>query len=1229
MREDGASVALDGLSDAARALLSERREARQTDTGAVRITAREGEASDAPLSSFQKSIYFVSQMDEGAALYNTPVRIRLRGELDVAALERSIAEIFRRHEILRSRVRVNGETESQSVMPEFTFSLPVLNLADFPEEERNERCAAAAHAEAGTPFDLATGPFARATLVSLASEEHLLLFTAHHIAFDGWSVNVFLHELSELYDAFSARRSSPLGELTLQYADFATAQQERIRSSALDADLAYWTTEMAGAPPVLELPADRPRSALLSHRAGSASTLIEPGLVERLHALGRVEGTTLFMTMFAAFQTLLSRLAGVEDVVVGIPIAGRTAVETESLLGCFINLLPLRTRVAGDASFRDLLAGVRDASLEAFSHQELPFDALVERLRPKRIPGRNPIAQVLFNFRNTPRLRAEFTGLDSVIEPAPLASMVSDFELGIAQGPDGLTCEALYRADLFDETTVTRWLGHYKTLLEAIVESPDTRVSKLPLLSKAERRHIVADWNVSEAQPDYETCVHVLVEAQVRRTPDAVAVTAGDVTLTYGELNRRANRLARELRARGVGPPDGFVGICMEPCADVVVAVLAVLKAGGACVPLDSAHPAERLAYMVTDSGASVLLTQSGLLHLMNATSVQTICVDTDAADFAAESDRAADEIDERSAVTPDDLVYVAYTSGSTGRPKGAMNTHRGLCNFLLRSVEQYNLGASDVMLHRTRLSFDPWAREIFAALISGARIIVARADEQADPAQLARLIHDHSVTVMGAVPSLLNLLLEVPDLSRLAASVRVVTCGGEAMSTDLQERFHAVLGASLNNHYGPTEAAVSGCRWECERETARHVVPIGRPMLNVFVYILDPEGEPVPIGVTGELYLGGVGVGRGYRNQAELTAERFVPDGFCGKPGSRMYRTGDLARFGPDGVIEFLGRADDQLKLRGIRIEPGEIEAVLKAVDGVRECAVVAREDLPGDIRLVAYIVRKAGHDVSERMVRDRLRQRLLPQMVPSAFVFLDRLPLTSGGKVDRKALPAPEATAKSGLNEGREGSGNETMVATIWSEILGVANIDPTADFFDVGGNSLKATRVITRLRAIVDPDIPIRLLFEHPTIASLAAALAERGATQGRRSGTPTSAQPERDIAPLSFSQEQLWLVEQLEPGNTAYIIGCTLRLNDSIDVQAVEATVTEIVRRHAILRTAFVTSNGVPMQVVKPAQPVALSITDLRTLPEPSRSARLRTIEEDAYHTPFRSDAADHR
>lgn len=807
--------------------------------------------------------------------------------------------------------------------------------------------------------------------------------------------------------------------------------------------------------------------------------------MERLRALGNEEGATLFMTMLAAFQLFVSRMSGAEDVVVAVPVAGRTNPQTEALLGCFLNMLPMRTRVQRQLTFRELLRSVRGTALDALAHQELPFDVLIDRLQPVRSLGHTPVTQVLFNFRNTPAPELVLEGLEVVAEPLAGTTIVSDFELNVERSADGWSLDALYSSELFDGASIERWLGHFQTLLEGIVNSPDERVSRIPLLTYSERRTIVDGWNDNATAPDFETCLHTLFEAQVQRTPDSIAVVAGDDRVTYGELNRSANRLARDLVSRGVGP-GVLVGICMERRADMMVTLLAVMKAGGAYLPLDPDYPLERLAFMFADSGARLLVTQAGVgTSLAESCAGKTICVDG----MASISAPSCDDSDLRAPVRPDDPAYVIYTSGSTGRPKGAPIAHRSVCNFVLRSVERHGFRADDIVLHRTPLSFDASAWELYPALVSGGRLVFAQAHGQGDPIHLAMLAEKEGVTVVCVVPSLLQALMEVQDIGRSFQRVRLITSGGEALSAALQQQVLGSLSCMLHNGYGPSETAVHSTVWECEWPSRRHFVPIGTPLGNVRVYILDADGEPVPIGVKGELYIGGAGVGPGYINRPELNAERFVADTFCRGDGARMYRSGDLARFGPDGVIEFLGRADGQLKLRGIRIEPGEIEAAIMEAGGVHECVVIAREDLPGDVRLVAYIVAQPGASVSERAIRDCLRDTLLPQMIPSAFVFLDRFSLTPSGKVDRRALPAPDLIIKHDHDENRARTPNEMMVASVWSAILRVANIGLTDDFFDIGGHSLHAMRVMASIRERVGVEIPLRRIFECPTVESLA--------------------------------------------------------------------------------------------------------------------------------------------
>jgi amino acid adenylation domain-containing protein len=1079
-----------GLSPAARALLARRATLDRAVAPAAAIHHRSEPSRSAPLSSWQQSIWFLDQMEPGSDVYNRAKRLRLTGALDVAALRASLAEIFRRHEVLRSRIVMEDGRPAQCVMTEYEFALPLIDLGDLPPAQRDATYSEVATAAARAPFELGSGPWARAALVREAPDVHVLLFTAHHIAFDGWSTEVLFTELADLYRAFAASGTPHTTDPAFQYADFATWERERLRSSALDADIDYWVTKLRGAPPLLELPADHPRQDTTSSIAGEVSAVIPAVVAERLLALGREENATLFMTLFAAFQLFLSRMCGQEDVVVGIPVAGRASVATERMIGCFINVLPLRTFVAGQRCFRELLRDVRSCVLGGFTHQDAPFDAIVERSGVGRSMAHSPLTQVLFNFRNMPAADLSFAGLCAKLESVDAQNLVSDLEIEIEQRGDDFRCVARYDAALFNASTVQRWIGHFQTLLDGVVALPGERVSRIPLLTASERHQLVVEWNSAATTPDYETCLHRLVEAQVHRTPDAIAVFDENESLTYASMNRRANILARDLVARGVGP-DVLVGVNMERCVDLAPALLGILKAGGAYVPLDPEYPADRLAYMLSDSQPVVMLSQRTIAGQCDAGTTPTIYID---AEYWAAALRGHDS-DVASDATPDSLAYVIYTSGSTGRPKGAMNTHRGVCNALLRSRDMLGVSASDVTLLRTPLSFDFSVKELFSPLIVGGSVAVARATDSADPQYLARAIDAHGVTIFGAVPTVLQGLLDVPDVSTACSRIRVVDAGGEAMSRALLKRYFAIMSADIYNICGPTETAVDALAWKCERNDHHRSVPVGRPVINNQIYILDGDGEPVPIGVGGEIYIGGVGVGRGYLNRPELTATQFLADQFRSEAGARLYRSGDLGRFDVDGLVEITGRADDQVKIRGIRIELGEIESLLSSIDGVRECAVVMRDDAPGGRGLVAYVVATDGVVLSDGALRETLGRSLLPAMVPAAFVTMDSLPRTPSEKIDRRSLPAPVACGSRGRRSHvMPGTSTEKMVAAVWAEVLQQDRIFVDDDFFELGGHSLGATQVMSRIRRRAGVAAPLKILFEHPTVRTLAAAVDE---------------------------------------------------------------------------------------------------------------------------------------
>jgi len=915
---------------------------------------RRPEEGPAPLSYGQQRLWLLDRLVPGSAAYNMPGGMRLRGPLDVQALERALGEIISRHEALRTTFEVRDGDPVQVVHPPAAFTLPVIDVSSLPEEQRVVRVRRIRDDAAQEPFDLEKGPLVRTVLVRQGADDHVFLVTMHHIVTDGWSANIFLRELKVLYEAFSQGRPAPLKDLPIQYADYACWQRHRLESGALDGQMAYWKERLGGELPVLDLPTDHPRPPMQSFRGGALTRLFPAELARGLNSLARETGATLFMTLLAAFQVLLHRYSGQRDVIVGSPIANRDLPELEALIGFFVNTLALKTDLGGDPTFQELLGRVRGVLLDAYANRDLPFEKLVSELHPERDMSHNPLFQVMFVLQNTGYDGAGFAGL----ERSPMRSFTGtakfDLWLSIREGSRGLHATLEYSSDLFEEATAARLLGHYRTLLEGIVADADRRLSELPLLTPGEHAGLAACNDTEVDYPGAERLLHELIEEQVDRTPDAVAVVFGEERLTYGELDARSNRLARYLRRLGVGP-DVPVGVCAERSVELVVALLGILKAGGAYVPLDSEYPAERLAFMLEDSGVKVLLTQERLAEALPPHQTRVIRLEGDWEAVSRESAARP-----QGGATNQNLAYIIYTSGSTGRPKGAMNSHRGIVNRLLWMQEAYGLDATDRVLQKTPFSFDVSVWEFFWPLLTGAALVLAEPGGHKDAAYLVELIRNEGITTMHFVPSMLQAFLEEAGLEE-CDSLRRVICSGEALPPQAVKRFYARLGGSggeLHNLYGPTEAAVDVTWWPCSREGTPRVVPIGRPIANTQIHILDSRLNPVPIGVPGELYIGGVQLARGYWNRPGLTAGTFVPDPFGKAPGARLYWTGDRARRLADGNIEFLGRIDHQVKLRGYRIELGEIEATLQGHEGVREAVVLSREDVPGRQRLVAYVV-------------------------------------------------------------------------------------------------------------------------------------------------------------------------------------------------------------------------------------------------------------------------------
>jgi amino acid adenylation domain-containing protein len=1032
-----------------------------------------------PLSYAQERLWFLEHFGVGPA-YDMPGALRLEGALDVGALDRSFGEVVRRHEVLRTRFEVVDGDPVQVIDGIDGFRLGMMDLSELGKEEREAQARRLAREDAEQPFDLARGPLFRAMLVRLAAVEHVLLVNMHHIVSDGWSLGVLVREIGALYGAYVAGRSSPLPELAVQYADYAVWQRGWLKDEALAQQVGYWKERLSGAPAALDLPTDRPRPSVQSFKGAVHGFELSRELTTALARLARAEGATLYMVLLAAFQVLLRRYSGQEDIVVGSPIAGRRRYELEGLIGFFVNTLALRTDLSGDPSFRELLKRVKEVALGAYAHQDLPFEKLVEVLQPVRDLSRSPLVQVCFALQNMPGETLQLPGLE--LQWVGVEGLSSKFDLSVFmfETVEGLGGHIEYATALFDASTIDRFVDHFETLLEGIVAGPDRRISELPLLSVAERHQLVAEWNGTAADYPGDRCLHELFTAQAAKTPDAVAVIFEGQQLTYAELDRRSNQLAHHLRGLGIGP-ETVVGICVERSLEMVVGLLGILKAGGAYLPLDPSYPQERLAFMLEDARASILVTQAALLQQLPAHAAQVVRLDADHEEIARQSTAAP-----ASNVGPDNLAYVIYTSGSTGKPKGVMNTHCSIVNRLWWMQDAYDLTPADRVLQKTPFGFDVSVWEFFWPLMFGARLIVARPAGHKDPSYLADLVWHEGVTIMHFVPSMLQEFLEVADLV-CCGSLRDVVCSGEALPVDTQNKFLAQLPSRLHNLYGPTEAAVDVSAWHCKLTPGSTHVPIGHPINNISLYVLDRLLEPVPIGVAGELYIGGVGLARGYLGRPGLTAERFVPSPF--REGERLYRTGDLARWRSDGELEYLGRIDQQVKLRGYRIELSEIEATLATHPDVRQAVVVAREDEPGEKRLVAYVVAQADAALERNGLRAHLKMSLPDYMVPFAFVMLAALPLTPNGKVDRRALPVPEAGAGV-VHQDYEAPRTpvEEALSEIWREVLRLERVGVHDNFFELGGHSLLATRVMARVCEVLRVELPLRAMFEAPSILEL---------------------------------------------------------------------------------------------------------------------------------------------
>ncbi|MEG4330816.1 amino acid adenylation domain-containing protein [Microcoleus sp. AT9_A2] len=1199
------------LSAKKRALLEVMLREKGVESSSDRRIPRRKEGDSIPLSFAQQRLWFFDQFEAGKSFYNLPGAIRLKGKLNVAVLEQTFNEIVNRHEALRSTfTEVQGQPVQVIAPPVSRLLLPVIDLREVPQSDREAAVKQLSAKEAQQPFDLERGPLLGTSLLQLSEEEYVLLLTMHHIVSDGWSIGVLARELAAIYEALSAGNQPQLPELPVQYADFAIWQRNWLWGEVLQTQLAYWKQQLEGAPPLLELPADRPRPPIQTSNGATQSLLLSQELTAALKNLSQGEDVTLFMTLLAAFKALLYRYTGRTDLLVGSPIANRNRAEIEGLIGVFVNTLVLRTDVSGDPTFRELLQRVREVTLGAYAHQDLPFEKLVEELQPDRSLSYNPVFQVMFQLQNNPMPPLDLPGLTLSLLDVETNTTQFDLSLDLEELGERLQASVEYSTDLFDRATITRMLGHLQTLLEGIVPNPEQRLWSLPLLTAVEKQQLL-EWNNTFAQYPQDKCIHQLFEEAVSRSPDAVAVVFEGEELSYRELNARANQLARHLRSLGV-EPEVLVGICVERSPLMVIGLLGVLKAGGAYVPLDPNYPKERLAFMLEDSSVQVLLAQEKLLEKLPPHSARVVCLDSGWEEIAFYSSE-----NPRSGVKPENLAYVIYTSGSTGKPKGVLIEHRSLVNYTTAAIAEYGIEKRDRVLQFASISFDASAEEMYPCLTSGATLVL-RTDSMLDSAGVFwEKCRTWKLTVLSLPTAYwheLTALLSQETLV-LAPSLRLTIIGGEKALPERLKTWIERVGQQVRlvNTYGPTEATVVAtiCELSAADATLREL-PIGRPIGNVQTYILDCNGQPVPTGIPGELHVGGAGLARGYLNRPELTAEKFIPSPFSNEPGSRLYKTGDLTRYRPDGNIEYVSRIDNQVKIRGFRIELAEIEAALSQHPAVLESAVLVWFEANARKRLVAYLVPDARLgagtgapplQLSSSELRQFLQERLPEYMVPSAFVLLESLPLTNNGKVDRKALPAPDRDRPE-LEEAfaTPSTAIEKILAEIWAQVLGLEQVGIDDNFFELGGDSILSIQVISQANRAGLRLTP-KQLFQHQTIAQLA-AVADTTGTQQLEQGLI--------IGDVPLTPIQHWFFEQNLSDPHHWNQAVLFELRQPLEPALIESVLQELLKHHDALRLRFVRGeSGWLQNLANPDEVAAFTCIDLSSLPPEEQEAAFQT------------------
>jgi amino acid adenylation domain-containing protein/non-ribosomal peptide synthase protein (TIGR01720 family) len=1138
-----------------------------------------------PLSFAQQRLWFLAQLEGESGAYNQLHPLQITGSLQINILEQSLKEIVRRHEVLRTVFREVDGSPVQIVLPAMSVNILIVNLQAVPAEEHLAEVQRHAIQQAQQPFDLANGPLLRVTLLQLGEESYVLMLTTHHIICDGWSMRILSQEFFALYAAYSQGEPSPLPELPIQYADFAHWQREWLQGQVLSAQLNYWQQQLAGSPPLLQLPTDRVRPPVQSFRGAQQHGDINKEMTHQLKSLSQRYGTTLFMTVFAAFVTLLARYTGVQDIVVGSPIANRNRREIEPLIGFFVNTLVLRINLEGNLSFTELLMRVRQVTLDAYKHQDLPFEKLVESLQLERSLSYHPLCQVILGWQNAPMEQLQLSGMTLTPLRVETGTAKFDLFLSIEETELGLLASWEYNSDLFDETTITRMRGHFQNLLAAIVANPTERISEFPLLTPSERQQLVVEWNNTHSDYPQHQCIHQLFEAQVKRTPDAVAVVYQNQQLTYRELNARANQLAHYLQKLGV-EPEMLVGICIERSVEMVVGLLGILKAGGAYVPLDQTYPQERFAFMLNDAQLRVVLTQQRLIEKLYKCQANVVCIDTNSSAIDKQSEENL-----KTTITSDNLAYVIYTSGSTGLPKGVAVPHKAV-NRLVCNTNYVKLAPTDKIGQAANTSFDAVTFEIWGALLNGAQLVGISKDIIFSPQDFAFQIQQKGISVLFLTTALFQQIAR--DAPQAFASLRSLLFGGETVDTNwVKKILKNGSPKQLIHVYGPTESTTFSsyyCVQELpESETS---IPIGCPITNTQIYLLDANLDPVPISVIGELYIGGDGLARCYLNRPELTAEKFIPNPFDNLKGSRLYKTGDKAHYLPDGNIEFIGRIDNQVKIRGFRIELGEIESVLNTHPQIQQAVVIATENQPGNKRLVAYIVPKLD-TVTTSELREFLKEKLPEYMVPSVFVIKETLPITPNGKLDRLALTKPEEEIIHSQEYVKARNSIEQTLANIWVEVLGVKQVSIHDNFFEIGGDSILSIQVVSRAKT-KDIHISPKQVFQHQTIAELA-----------KVANTTVIISAQQDLvtgeAPLTPIQH--WFFAQITQEQHHYNQSVLLQVPCGIEPELLSITVEKLLSHHDGLRLRFPFNQSQLQQVNNGNEStIELEIVDLSSIPK---------------------------